>query len=1125
MVNDNTLWALGANKELWYSFDQGTTWSEVDVSSLSNWLNGLWGPTSVWKIYVGVADDGTYYYDGTWHLEDANGPWWYATQSRPESQTIWCSDDDSIVCAAGWSSSYNNVIRTRPGLPGTSWVTEFDDGAGNGYFNDIHGTPDGSAVFAIRSYLGSGNDDVELLKRNSNGTWSSVASITDGNSWRWQQVRVISENEVWITGGYFVGGSDLVGRIWKWNGSSLSVEYEDTDIRSNGIVGLWMAKDGSEGWALFQVTGPSSESDYYLYYNGSTWSVDQGVQYGTSTSDITQRDDVPSSAIALIANGRYRKYDGSDWDNTYSYSGSNNDIWDETSSALGLILRYIEYSPSLPLSSLEWSFEVADYVIPWIENESPTGINVNSNTLIDVDILDDYSGVDINSIDAYVNGIKAFEGPNTFISPYDGTSSTILGTIVDGYDGYHLTIEKTSDFGIGDDVLVRIVAYDNYGNFVDTDWSFKISGDGTPPWLKNQSPTGSGVAPGSIISVDILDDYSGVDINSIDAYVNGIKAFEGPNTFISPYDGTFSTITPTFIDGYDGYYLLLDNVSNFDSGELYTVRIVASDLDENLLDDNWQFRVIDYNAPWIQDEFPIGQYASKDTIISANILDDYSGVDINKIDAYVNGTLVFSGPNTFYSPFDISSTITDVVVDGYDGYFLSLDSSTDLDSYGIYNIRIIAYDLHNNYIDYTWQFQVLDYVAPWLENNSPTSGASINTLVSTDILDDASGVLQSSLDAYMDGVLIFSGPDIFISPYDGLSSIISSTTYGGFDGYNLVIDNTNEYISGSSHTLRITGRDAYGNDFDESFSFNITIIPEVLSIKSSLYEITLDVDFNVDMLDNNELRNPANYVFNNGMYARKVDVLSNTSIRLWVELFYGRDDFALLSINQKVKNIDGFSFNTSMDAYNIAPFKSDATFTNYNAMVRTWHDSYIIDSDSQRIYLGGTKGIDIFRKHTSTIFYRWGQIFDEYGIDAMTVYNYPTDIEITDTTPPILVDVFPVPSYFATANTHISFKVRDLETAVEITSLRIYVEGNLVFSGGYGGWQNYWSGSIDVEHHQLSIEIWQDSLFDLASIVTVRVVAQDLMENELDTSFNFNIIVSIDGFGGSPFGGFPFGGV
>jgi hypothetical protein len=425
----------------------------------------------------------------------------------------------------------------------------------------------------------------------------------------------------------------------------------------------------------------------------------------------------------------------------------------------------------------------------------------------------------------------------------------------------------------------------------------------------------------------------------------------------------------------------------------------------------------------------------------------------------------------------------------------------------------------------SWSFSIEDYVSPWLENEEPTTPAGLDDNISVDILDDASGVALSSLQAYVNGALAFSGPGTFVPPYNGYNSSILPVIVDGYNGYHLVLDNTGRLVPSVDYTIRVLGQDSYGNSFDESFTFRTVLSTSIIDLRPELYEITLDLTFDTPMLEDENLINPANYTFEGyGTYARKVDILAPDKVRLWVELFYGQDNFEI-TVNSAIKNIDGYSILPPGNTYGVSPFKADATFTNYNAMVRTWHDSNIIAADSQRVYLSGTKGIDVFRKESATRFARWGQIFDEYGIDSMYVANYPSDLIITDTTAPELVDVNPVPNSYVSADTRLSFKVRDTTTAVEITNLRVYVDGDLAFSGGYGGWGSGWSGIIETSHHQLEVEMWPNTYFSTGSVVNVRIVAEDLLGNGLDESYVFYIIVPIGGFGGVPFGWSPFGNV
>jgi hypothetical protein len=284
------------------------------------------------------------------------------------------------------------------------------------------------------------------------------------------------------------------------------------------------------------------------------------------------------------------------------------------------------------------------------------------------------------------------------------------------------------------------------------------------------------------------------------------------------------------------------------------------------------------------------------------------------------------------------------------------------------------------------------------------------------------------------------------------------------------------------------------------------------------YEINVDLNFSNEMTYNSALINPANYQFDEGMYARLVDVIDGYNIRLWVELFGNESSFTL-NIDSSVVDIFGMPIT---DSVNITPFYSTATMGNYNTRVRTWRDGYLIQEDSQRIYLAGVKGIDVFRKQTAVVPARWAQIFDSYGIDAMFVANFPEDLVITDTVPPFLQNLNPSSGGSAGVDTSIYFEIADAITAVEITSVTVYVNGLTVFAGGFGGWSSGYSGNIIIGYKQLNLTLNPGSNFASGSTVSVRVVASDLLGNTMDDTYSFAIGLS---FGFGAFGSMPFGSV
>lgn len=294
----------------------------------------------------------------------------------------------------------------------------------------------------------------------------------------------------------------------------------------------------------------------------------------------------------------------------------------------------------------------------------------------------------------------------------------------------------------------------------------------------------------------------------------------------------------------------------------------------------------------------------------------------------------------------------------------------------------------------------------------------------------------------------------------------------------------------------------------------------IQSITAGPFEITLDLIFSGDMNQDVELSKTSNYIFSNGMYARKIDLLNSNEIRLWVELFNNHDTFSV-TISNMVTDIDGYSL--SPDTISFSPFKSLASFTNYNGLVRTWHDSSFISADSQRIYLGGEKGIDVFRRISRFNFLKWGQIFDSYGITSMFVYNYPNDVIITDTVSPYLINKSPDEGDIVLSNSSINFSIFD-NTAVEIPSVNVYINGLNSFSGNNGGWVDGYYGNIDINYKQLNFSIYPELTLPIGNI-TVRVTAYDLLGNSLDNSYNFEVISHFLGFGEMSFGFDPFGSV
>jgi len=427
----------------------------------------------------------------------------------------------------------------------------------------------------------------------------------------------------------------------------------------------------------------------------------------------------------------------------------------------------------------------------------------------------------------------------------------------------------------------------------------------------------------------------------------------------------------------------------------------------------------------------------------------------------------------------------------------------------------------------TWTFGVIDYVGPFLRNADPVGTVDPATLTSVDVLDDYSAINLSTLDAYVNGIQAFSGPSTFIAPFNGAGSSITPTTVDGYDGYHLVLDNTGLYPQSSTQVVAIVVSDNYGNTLnglvDPAGDYEFEIYTGIASITVDPYEVTVDIKFGRPMTIDSALTSPTSYQFDKGMYCRLVDIVDSDNVRLWVELFQEQSSFTL-TLSDSIRDADGYGIPASFRTATLSPFYSTATMSNYNGRVRSWHESRLVTSDSQRIYLSGTRGIDVFRRVNVSTPARWAQILDAYGINAMFVANFPNDLVITDTDPPYLTGQSPLPGGTASPSDSIAFTVADLITSVEPTSVTVYVDGIVVFAGGFGGWQSGYSGTAAVGYQQVSFVIEPPSPLVLGSTVSVRVVASDLLGNELNTMYTFSVSASL-AFGFMPFGFGGFGGV
>lgn len=426
-------------------------------------------------------------------------------------------------------------------------------------------------------------------------------------------------------------------------------------------------------------------------------------------------------------------------------------------------------------------------------------------------------------------------------------------------------------------------------------------------------------------------------------------------------------------------------------------------------------------------------------------------------------------------------------------------------------------------------------IAPFLRNRDPVdlaAGVSSTVAISVDVLDSDAAVAPSSILVYIMGTLAYDGTMGFIAPFSG---VVSSTNIDGYDGYHIFVFSATPFPISSWISARVYAEDTTALSIDETWQFYTA--GKLVSLEQGSYEITMDAIFSGPMLLST-LLDASLYNLSGGAYVRYVEALPigsavPTGVRLWTEGFRGSDSFTLTVSSPPILDATGSQLASDGRTATISPFQSTAYFSNTVGRVRSWHESSIILKDSQRAYLAGIRGLDVFDIHHSIgTAIRWSQILDAYGLAAMCLSG-SQDYVFSDSAPPFLAGRSPSAGATGIAqNTHVYFSIVDEDTTVEIPQIAIYLRNTAipalkerVFSGA-NGWEHpdVCGGLITVEPQILNVHLIPKQLFNEGP-VTVTVVATDLLGNLLSTSYSFTIggLVVEVGFGTEAFGTDPFG--
>ncbi|MFZ5365522.1 MAG: Ig-like domain-containing protein [Patescibacteria group bacterium] len=208
---------------------------------------------------------------------------------------------------------------------------------------------------------------------------------------------------------------------------------------------------------------------------------------------------------------------------------------------------------------------IPDTAPPYVQNPDPRpgqrDVPLNQNVAFNV--LDNDSGVDINTVRIVVDGVTyQLSGPNTF--SYTGDSGN-----------FRVTVDPINNFPAGTGVSVEIRASDLAGNAM-APYRYRFNEpipDNTPPWVQNPSPQPNqrDVPLDANVSFEILDDVSGVDIDSVAVSIDGILyTLAGANSFSRTGDPL-------------RYFIEVNPIQDFPDQQAVIVEINARDLRGNVM--------------------------------------------------------------------------------------------------------------------------------------------------------------------------------------------------------------------------------------------------------------------------------------------------------------------------------------------------------------------------------------------------------------------------------------------------------------------------------------------------------------------------------------------------------------
>lgn len=469
-------------------------------------------------------------------------------------------------------------------------------------------------------------------------------------------------------------------------GTAFTVDYYAEDLAA-------IFNDTSGSWS-FQTSGDATGPDISAQNPApAAVNVSTNTPISFITTDVESDIDeatlnVSVNAVTAIVNGVFQSgFTGSIAvvPNGRQVTITPSTVFD----SLAVVAVNVEVSNSsiVPVqSTFSWSFTCEDPLAPIITSQNPlpgaTDVPVSTNILFTVE---DDLAVNELSLNVSVAGTPAIVG-GVFQPGFTGSISTVASIT-------SVIIDPDVSFDSYEDVMVSVTAEDTSGNTSSLSWSF-ICEDLIAPTLDNFIPAdGSVDVPhNSFIFFRALDSQSGINVASINATVGGVPAV------VDGVQQPGFTVSITAIS--NGYEVQISPSATFGSYQVIALTASVEDNDGNYSSESWSFRTIDDQLPSISNLTPAPSAidVSRNPVISFNITDMASGVQLNTLQLTVNGT-----PAVVNGVVQIAQ-FTGSVVSIPDGFSVSVTPIAPFAGLVLVNVNAQGEDLAGNLTTVSWSF-------------------------------------------------------------------------------------------------------------------------------------------------------------------------------------------------------------------------------------------------------------------------------------------------------------------------------------------------------------------------------------------------------------------------------------